>query len=263
MPLSGKAARAAARVAARTSGTNGDAADTEAAVDAAEAKPEDTVESLSVQLKKLTSEHESLQKQHTSSLNTTKTEVNSIKKEIAKALEKSKATSAAEKSLTKLTESVNPLPSRIAALEAALTKKSTVVQTDLHGQMLNKLTARLAALEKKDVHPITKALLENKNDWETMGFKSEQSLVKFANDLPLAMKSILPKPEIAVNANAGKIVDIWPHLAKEEQKVVASVFPVVFGRPVEEWDKATPEEKGRSIADWAYIVAWRFSGGKE
>lgn len=225
-------------------------------------KPEDTVETLSVQLKRLSHEHEALHKHHTSSLNTTKTEVNSIKKEIAKALEKSKSTSATEKSLSKLTESVNPLPSRIAAIEAALAKKSTVVQADLHGQLLNKLTARLAALEKKDVHPITKLLLENKIDWETMGFSSEQSLVKFANDLPLAIKTILPKPEIAMNANAGKIVDIWPHLAKDEQKVVASVFPVVFGRPVDQWDNATPEEKGRSIADWAYMAVWKFSGGK-
>lgn len=259
MPLS-KAARAAARLAVRNSTTNGDPAATEGSGEAKHVKQEDTIESLSLQLKKLMSEHETLHKQHTNSLNTTKSEVNSIKKEIAKALEKSKTTIAAEKSLAKLTESVNTFPPKIAALENSLAKKCTVVQVDLQAQLLNKLNLRLAALEKKDVHLITRVLLDKKSDWETMGFKSEQSLVKFANDLPLAMKTILPKPEIAMNANAGKIVDIWPHLAKEEQKVVASVFPVIFGRSVEQWDRATPEEKGRSIADWAYMAVWKFSG---
>jgi hypothetical protein len=162
----------------------------------------------------------------------------------------------------KLGEQYAAMQTRVAAVEAMQAKKAAVSQLELHSKLLAKLTNRIAAIENgKNEHPITKLLLEKKEQWTQMGFPNEAALVKFATDLPKALTIIAPKPEIAMNANAGKIADIYKHLAKEEQRIVASVFPTVFGKPVEQWDSASAEEKTRSIADWTYIMLWKMVVG--
>jgi hypothetical protein len=156
------------------------------------------------------------------------------------------------------------LLSRITAMETKHVQKAAASQVELHSKLLTKLTNRVAAIENaKNVHPLTRMLLEKKDLWNHMGFKNEAELVKFAEDLPKALTVIAPKPEIAMNATAGKIVDIYQHLAKEEQKVVANVFPKVFGRTVEQWDSASAEEKTRSISDWIYIMLWKMVVGNK
>ena len=80
-----------------------------------------------------------------------------------------------------------------------------------------------------------------------------------AMQLPKALAYIAPEPEIAMYATAGKIVDIFEHLPKDDKLVLQSVFPVIFGRSVDDWKNARPEEKSKSIADVAYGFVWRLT----
>jgi len=41
--------------------------------------------------------------------------------------------------------------------------------------------------------------------------------------------------------------------------VLQRVFPVIFGRPVDDWKNASAEEKARSIADVAYAFVWKLA----
>jgi hypothetical protein len=179
-------------------------------------------------------------------------------KDLEKAVSGESETSAVKKLIDQQTALLN----RITAMETKHVQKAAASQVELHSKLLTKLTNRVAAIESaKNEHPLTRILLEKKDLWNHMGFKNEAELVRFAEDLPKALSIIAPKPEIAMNASAGKIVDIYKHLGKEEQKVIAGVFPKVFGRPVEQWDGASAEEKTRSISDWIYIMLWNMVVG--
>ncbi|KAA8911679.1 hypothetical protein FN846DRAFT_935250 [Sphaerosporella brunnea] len=165
--------------------------------------------------------------------------------------------------LKKLNEQYSSLLGRVAGLESANVKKASAIQVELHSKLLTKLTNRISAVESgKNDNPITRMLMERKDQWDQMGFQSEAQLTRFANDLPKALTIIAPQPDIAMNATVGKIADIYKHLAKEEQKVVAGVFPLIFGKPVEQWDTASPEDKAKSIADWIYVLLWKVVLGK-
>lgn len=66
-----------------------------------------------------------------------------------------------------------------------------------------------------------------------------------------------------MHATAEKIVDLFKHLGTEDKKSIMVVFQPIFGRPLSEWNKATAEDKSRSLSDWAYLFMWRLAKSKE
>ena len=160
-------------------------------------------------------------------------------------------------------DALTPLTERIKELEELVGKKAAASMTDAMTKGISRLSQRVSALETNvQLHPLTAALMAQKSRWADLGFPNEQAMVRFATDLPKALKIIAPKPEIAMNATVGRIAEIYPHLGTDEQRLVNNVFPVIFGRPLDEWNKATVDEKSRSMADWSYMGMWKFFVGK-
>ncbi|KAF8539199.1 hypothetical protein BDD12DRAFT_839039 [Trichophaea hybrida] len=166
---------------------------------------------------------------------------------------------------------LSSLMSRMVSVEKAVSdKKSISSQATMNSEMISQALNRIKALEErekadaekekeKDMHPITKLLLGHKGQWKEMGFENVGRLEKFAADLPKALSFIAPEPEIAIHATAGRIVDIFEHLPAEDKQVMQSVFPIIFGRPVDDWKNASAEEKAKSIADVAYQFVWKLA----
>jgi hypothetical protein len=182
---------------------------------------------------------------------------------------------------------LSSLMARMVSVEKGVSDKKTAgSQATMNSEMITQALNRIKVLEDKekattggkDAHPVTKLLLGYRSRWKEMGFENVGRLEKFANDvrppylahveapavtdgrqLPKALSYIAPEPEIAMHATAGKIVDIFEHLPGEDKVVLQRVFPVIFGRPVDDWKNASAEEKARSIADVAYAFVWKLA----
>ena len=98
-----------------------------------------------------------------------------------------------KKILERVRSEISSIATRVEKVTAS--GKNNASQSTLNTEMISQALGRIKVLEDRDkatkeVHPITRVLLDRKAFWKEMGFDSLAKLENFANDVafPLARK---------------------------------------------------------------------------
>jgi hypothetical protein len=173
------------------------------------------------------------------------------------------------------------LDDRVHKVELVLLDRKELATTaSMNSEMITQLIGRVRALEKRNEElqetGISQAMKDSgmqprileqlglgKERWMQAGFTSREEAEQFLDDLPRALSYIAPEPEVAIHATATHILELYAHLDEEEKGVLSRVFKVMYGREVEDWEKASVEDREKSISDVAYSFVWRMIAGRE
>lgn len=115
-----------------------------------------------------------------------------------------------KKIMERVRNDISSIMTRMVSLEKATASnnKNSASQSTMNSEMISQALGRIKVLEERDkaareLHPITRILLDRKHLWREMGFESNGKLEKFANDV--TFPSPHPRPHITAREKEGRL----------------------------------------------------------